>query len=220
MQEKILRVLEYQEFERVGGTETINVDVRVIAATNRDLPALCRKGDFREDLLDRLSFEVITLPPLRERREDIPLLINVFAMKMAREMELKNMPKFTETAVAAMIEHDWPGNIRELKNNVERAVYRSQGEAIDEISFDPFASPYRPEQVPEVREGAAEKKVEREPSAVPMNGMSLPEAVEELERRMVNGALKKHNFKQKSAAEDLGISYYQFRRILKRLDLP
>ena len=117
LQEKLLRVLEYGEFERVGGVSTLAVDVRVIAATNQDLPTLCRENRFKEDLLDRLSFEVITLPPLRERIEDIPLLASNFAVKMAREMEMDAAPRFSRQAIEMMIDYSWPGNVRELKKH-------------------------------------------------------------------------------------------------------
>lgn len=237
LQEKILRVLEYQEFERVGGVETISVDVRVIAATNQDLPQMCREGKFRDDLLDRLSFEVITLPPLRERREDIPLLVSNFALKMCREMEFNATPSFSHNAIETLLEYHWPGNIRELKNVVERAVYRSGGELIDEIDFDPFHSPYRPEtrigtnknKVP-VEQSVAEVSPTSPPpslsSAVPktlaeaLAENHLPRSIEALERVMAIKALEANHFNQKKAAESIGLSYYQYRRLLKRLNLP
>ena len=124
IQEKLLRVIEYGEFERVGGSKTIKTDVRLVAATNEDLPALAQAGEFRADLLDRLAFDVITIPPLRERREDILMLAEHFAINMAREMEMELFSGFTEKARRTLLEHPWPGNIRELKNVVERAVYR------------------------------------------------------------------------------------------------
>ncbi|MDJ0836259.1 MAG: phage shock protein operon transcriptional activator [Acidobacteriota bacterium] len=229
LQEKLLRVLEYQEFERVGGTETIQVNVRVIAATNQDLPTLCEEGTFRDDLLDRLSFEVITLPPLRHRKDDIPLLIRSFAVKMAQELEMKSLPAFGERAFYTLMDYDWPGNIRELKNVVERAVYQSQGDPIEEIMIDPFDSPYRPnqrigikekEQVVIPTETRSVQEAKKEKPSPPGDSMALPEAVERLEREMVTQALEKHQFNQKKAAETLGVSYYQLRRILKRLELP
>ena len=230
LQEKILRVLEYGEFERVGGVETLRVNVRVIAATNQDLPVLCDEGKFRHDLLDRLSFEVITLPPLRERIDDIPMLAMTFAMKMSRELDLKNSPGFGERAIEMLMDYHWPGNIRELKNVVERAVYRSNGGEIAEVTFDPFDSPYRPKQrigVPQQPKTMITADVDREApvneekvDAVETQAGSLPEAIEALERKMVSEALENHQFNQKKAAEDLGLSYYQFRRILKRLELP
>ncbi len=215
LQEKILRVLEYQEFERVGGVQTIEVNVRVIAATNRDLPELCRQGKFRDDLLDRLSFEVITLPPLRERVEDIPLLAALFAGKMSRELGFEKSPSFTSRSLEAMLDYHWPGNVRELKNVVERAVYQSFGATIEEIVFDPFESPFRP-RTPDKRSPQAGKPEGSE--ALPED-CSLPEAVEALERRMIETALARFKFNQKRAAESLGVSYYQLRRTIQRLDI-
>ena len=231
LQEKILRVLEYGEFERVGGIESVNVDVRVMAATNQDLPALCDEGRFRHDLLDRLSFEVITIPALRQRKEDIPLLASVFAVRMARELELDRTPSIHESAMEAMLDYSWPGNIRELKNVVERAVYRNH-EVIEDIDFDPFDSPYRPDfRIGVFREKPAAQTLPAKPSdsePVPEveekqdweEGLQLPEAIEVLEKRMIGKALEENQFNQKKAAEQLGVSYYQFRRTMKRLDLP
>lgn len=145
VQDKILRVVEYGQMERVGSSTTMQVDVRLIAATNVDLRHMAREGRFREDLLDRLSFEVITLPPLRHRREDIMLLANHFARRMASEMELGYSPEFSKPAEETLLNFPWPGNIRQLKNVVERMVYRTPMPTIEEIVFDPFDSPYAPE---------------------------------------------------------------------------
>jgi psp operon transcriptional activator len=144
VQEKILRVVEYYAFERVGSSESVDVDVRIIAATNADVAALVARNAFKADLLDRLSFEVLVLPPLRERGEDILLLANYFAGRMAVELEWPDIPQFTPDAVSALESYDWPGNVRELKNVVERAVYRSQSTTISEIVFDLFSSPFQP----------------------------------------------------------------------------
>src|SRR5215472_19206969 len=146
VQEKILRVIEYGSFERVGGNETHHVDVRVIAATNADLPALAEEGRFRSDLLDRLAFDVVTVPSLRERLEDIPLLAEHFARGMARELGRAVFRGFTPAALDRLVAYRWPGNVRELKNVVERSLYRwpRPDAAIDDIVFDPFASPHRP----------------------------------------------------------------------------
>ncbi|HUN52695.1 MAG TPA: sigma 54-interacting transcriptional regulator, partial [Candidatus Sulfotelmatobacter sp.] len=114
VQEKILRVIEYGTFERVGGNDELQVDVRVIAATNLDLAALADGGRFRADLLDRLAFDVVTIPPLRERREDIPLLANHFAVAMTRELGREVFAGFGRAAEAALLAHGWPGNVREL----------------------------------------------------------------------------------------------------------
>lgn len=145
IQEKLLRVIEYGEFERVGGTRTVNVDVRLVAATNEDLPTLAESGEFRADLLDRLAFDVITIPPLRERRSDIMMLAEHFAINMARELELELFSGFSKAATELLMDYHWPGNIRELKNVVERAVYRTPPNLpVHEIVIDPFESKFRP----------------------------------------------------------------------------
>jgi len=129
VQEKILRVIEYGEFERVGGSETIRTNVRIIGATNEDLPGLAEKGKFRADLLDRLAFDVITLPPLRERPGDIMTLADHFAVKMAGELGKDVFNGFSENARKELSTYPWPGNVRELKNVVERAVYTCQDDS-------------------------------------------------------------------------------------------
>jgi len=148
IQEKLLRVVEYGEFERVGGSKTIRTDVRLVAATNEDLPSLAASGQFRADLLDRLAFDVITLPPLRKRLDDILMLAEHFAITMARELEFELFSGFTEKAKKTMLNYDWPGNIRELKNVIERSVYRSNNPhlPVHELIIDPFESPFRPNQ--------------------------------------------------------------------------
>ncbi|MFP4380344.1 MAG: phage shock protein operon transcriptional activator [Candidatus Sumerlaeia bacterium] len=143
-QEKILRVVEYGSFERVGSTESTQADVRIIGATNVDLSREATAGRFKRDLLDRLSFEVLFLPPLRERAEDIPLLASHFAARMAHELGRANIPEFSEEGLDRLLEYSWPGNIRELKNVVERAVYRADGDQIEDFEFYPFRSPYCP----------------------------------------------------------------------------
>lgn len=147
IQEKLLRVIEYGEFERVGGTRTVKVDVRLVAATNEDLPSLAQRNEFRADLLDRLAFDVITIPPLRERQSDIMMLAEHFAINMARELELELFAGFSKKAKELLLDYAWPGNIRELKNVVERAVYRTPPNVpVHEIVLDPFESKYRPVQ--------------------------------------------------------------------------
>ena len=149
VQEKLLRVIEYGEFERVGGKQTVKVDTRLVCATNEDLPYLAEQGEFRSDLLDRLAFDVITLPPLRERQDDIMLLAEQFAMNMARDLEWELFSGFTRSATETLLSYDWPGNIRELKNVVERSLYRHGSEHIPvhQIILDPFDSPFRPKRV-------------------------------------------------------------------------
>lgn len=148
IQEKLLRVVEYGEFERVGGSKTVKVDVRLVAATNEDLPALAANGEFRADLLDRLAFDVITIPPLRERPEDIMILAEQFAINMARELEMELFSGFSGKAQDILMQYSWPGNVRELKNVVERAVYRNNNAhvPVHQIVLDPFESAFRPKQ--------------------------------------------------------------------------
>ena len=145
MQEKILRVIEYGELQRVGGSETIQVDVRIVGSTNADLRVLAAEGSFRKDLLDRLAFDVITVPPLRDRIEDILPLAYAFAVNMVSDLKQEYFPGFSATASSALLRHRWPGNVRELKNAVERSVYRAESteEQIDVIAFDPFDSPFQ-----------------------------------------------------------------------------
>ena len=210
VQEKILRVVEYGVFERVGSSQPIEVDVRIVGATNADLPALADQGRFKSDLLDRLSFEVLFLPPLRERTEDIMLLANHFAARMAHELGREALPEFSDGAVAALETYPWPGNVRELKNVVERAVYRADGPLVDTIIFDPFVSPYRtPTAAPSPGPSG------QDDGAAHASGASVlrpfEEAVEEFEVRLLRQALDRARFNQRKAAQLLGLTYHQFR---------
>jgi len=227
VQEKILRVVEYGSFERVGGTRPIQVDVRIIGATNTDLALEADQGHFKRDLLDRLSFEVLFLPPLRERKEDILLLANHFASRMASEMGREDIAEFTENAIAEMMEYPWPGNIRELKNVVERAVYRSESSVIDIIDFNPFKSPYSPladsrqrQETSAVGQGALTVAT-GPPRLVPqdfpdLNGIPLPEALNKVELHFLRRALKRARYNQRVAAQSLGLTYHQFRRLYRK----
>ncbi|MDE0192464.1 MAG: phage shock protein operon transcriptional activator [Gammaproteobacteria bacterium] len=207
VQEKLLRVIEYGEFERVGGKRTLQVDVRLIAATNEDLPRLAGEGNFRLDLLDRLAFDVITLPPLRERATDIALLAEYFAINMASELGRDYFPGFAEAAQHALHAYSWPGNLRELKNVVERAVYRTDpDDPVSEIVLDPFESPYRP---------SAGTNGQRPTIALPID---LKKTVRDLEIDFVNRAMATGKFNQRRAAELLGLTYHQFRGYLKKYD--
>lgn len=223
-QEKLLRVIEYGEFERVGGTDTVKVDVRVVGATNIDLPAAADAGQFRHDLLDRLAFDVITVPPLRERPEDIMLLASHFGMAMARELEWLTFPGFSEAATDQMMDHSWPGNIRELKNVVERAVYCAwDGEApVCGLVFDPFDSPYRPASehaVPASEHALPATPQERGHAESTATPTDLKEAVRDYERQLLQQALEKNRFNQRTTARDLNISYDQLRHALKKHQL-
>jgi len=214
VQEKILRVIEYGELERVGGNDTILTDVRIIGATNEDLPALAEQGKFRADLLDRLAFDVITLPPLRERAEDILPLASHFAVKMSGELGLELFEGFSEAARLLLMEYAWPGNVRELKNVVERAVYTSLGsdEPISEINFDPFESPWRP--------GGGQLESETGPGgAAPTEAYDFKEHVQNTEIGLLQAALKRCRFNQKKTAEFLGMTYHQLRGYLRKYQL-
>jgi psp operon transcriptional activator len=214
VQEKILRVVEYNVFERVGSSESIEVDVRIIAATNADLNDLSRKNLFKLDLLDRLSFEVLFLPPLRERKEDIVMLAGHFAGTMALELGRDEIPHFSDDAIQALENHPWPGNIRELKNVVERAVYRSDTLTISDIDFHPFRSPY--ENPPAAVSIPAPSQENPSADAELWPGRPLKEAVWELQVRMLETALRKARYNQKKAARILGLTYHQFRGLYRR----
>jgi psp operon transcriptional activator len=213
VQEKILRVVEYHAFERVGSAESVEVDVRIVAATHADLRALADRGRFRPDLLDRLSFEVLTLPPLRERGGDILLLARHFATRMAMELGRGEVPEFSAAAAAVLERHNWPGNVRELKNVVERAVYRGQSAVIAEIDFDPFDSTFAAHATSAAGRSAA-PAVDPPAGAVP--ALPLKQAVRELEVRMVRNALARTRYNQRKAAVLLGLSYDQFRGLYRR----
>jgi psp operon transcriptional activator len=217
-QEKILRAVEYGRFERVGGSATIQTNVRLIAATNADLKRLAREGRFREDLLDRLSFEVITLPPLRARREDILLLARHFARRMATELGRGEPPQFGSKAETALMGHEWPGNVRELKNVVERMVYRAEGPVLEEVVFDPFASPYRPRDHGEDAAAGAGLMPGGESATVvaTYDHLALDEAIDELRVSRMRRALEATGFHQRRAAERLGLTYHQFRGYFRK----
>lgn len=213
VQEKILRVIEYGEFERVGGSETIRTDVRIIGATNEDLPSLAAQGRFRPDLLDRLAFDVVTLPPLRERQEDILQLAEHFAVKMAGELKLELFEGFSEEATSALLDFDWPGNVRELKNVVERAVYSAMGSdgPIEKIEFDPFESPWRPKARPDTTEPAVTES--------PSEPYDFKQHIQQQEIALIKEALQSCKFNQKKTAEHLGMTYHQLRGYLRKYEI-
>ena len=215
-QEKILRVIEYGEFERVGGSRTLEVDVRIVGSTNEDLQARVADGRFRADLLDRLAFDVITVPPLRERLDDILPLAYTFAVNMTAELRRAYFPGFTARAASTLLRHDWPGNVRELKNAVERSVYRSEDPdaKITRIAFDPFDSPFRL-RAEEDEADAAPATRER-----PRLPTDLKQRLAETEISLVRAALEKARYNQRVAAGLLGLTYHQFRGALKRHDIP
>jgi len=213
VQEKLLRVIEYGEFERVGGNRTLTCNVRLVAATNEDLPTLADQGRFRYDLLDRLAFDVITLPPLREREEDILLLAEHFAITMANELGREYFPGFSTHAREALLAHPWPGNVRELKNVVERAVYRNPFDTpVDDITFDPFESPFRPSSDSRSAPATSAMRTGQLPT-------DLKAEIQAFEIEMIEQAMKSARHNQRKAADLLGLTYHQLRGYLKKYEL-
>jgi len=215
VQEKILQVVEYGVFERVGGSRPVQVDVRIIGATHSDLAALARQGRFKQDLLDRLSFEVLILPPLRERREDILLLARHFAGRMALELGRSEAPEFSEAATRALDRYAWPGNVRELKNVVERATYRCESNRIEEILFDPFQPPGEAPPAQESRDSTGPLEAPSMPSRAE-TGLSFAETVQRVEIELLRQALEQTRYNQRKAARRLGLTYHQFRGLYRK----
>ncbi|SCC05411.1 phage shock protein operon transcriptional activator [Kosakonia oryziphila] len=204
VQEKLLRVIEYGELERVGGSQPLQVNVRLVCATNADLPQMVQDGIFRADLLDRLAFDVVLLPPLRQRQSDIMLMADHFAIQMCRELKLPLFPGFTDHARDVLMHYTWPGNIRELKNVVERSVYRHgrSDEPLDTIILDPFN-----------RTLSAPKVEEKTPVSLPLD---LRQFQHQQEKQLLQQSLQQAKFNQKRAAELLGLTYHQLRALLKK----
>ena len=227
-QERLLRVVEYGELTRLGSNKPISVDVRLVGATNEDLPGLVARGRFRADLLDRLSFEVITLPPLRERAEDIDMLALHFARRMAAELGWPRFPGFTTKVQEQLATWGWPGNVRELKNVVERALYR-WGDAdtpIGQLVIDPFESPWRPTAshfppaaAPAAPAARAIDAAPAVPAPRPDSTSDLRSAVAAYEKQILEAALDRHRHNQRRTAAALGLSYDQLRHALRRHDL-
>lgn len=226
-QERLLRAVEYGEVTRIGASQPVQVDVRLVAATNEDLPAMVAAGKFRADLLDRLSFEVITLPPLRHREGDVALLIAHFGGRMAIELNWQSWPGFAPDTLAALEAYDWPGNVRELRNVVERAVYRWAEELgpVARVQLDPFESPWRPKGANSGAEQSAAESAPRPHSTdlsdwqPPADVADIRAAVQEFERQILFAALEQHRFNQRTTAKALGLSYDQLRHMMKRHDL-
>ena len=215
MQEKILRVIEYGEMQRVGGSDTLQVDVRIVGSTNSDLLALANDGRFRRDLLDRLAFDVITIPPLRERIEDIMPLAYAFAVNMASDLRHALFPGFSSRASSKLLRYAWPGNVRELKNAVERSVYRSDDPEtpVSKIAFDPFDSPFKLAR-PDDKPSPASKP--QRPLLLPTD---LPHRLVDIEKEYLQAALGRARYNQRMAADLLGLSYHQLRGKLRKHDL-
>ena len=241
MQEKLLRVIEYGEFERVGGSRPVRVDVRLVCATNEDLPTMAENGEFRADLLDRLAFDVITLPPMRERREDILLLAEHFATNMARELGFELFSGFSEKAKNTLLEYHWPGNVRELKNVVERSVYRTNNPyvPVHHIQLNPFESAFRPTQRIKTRPQAVQKSAEPlvttvntadnsqavkpgEPVSDAIdfsNGVDFKTLSQDFEVKLIKDALSASQYNQKKTADLLNLTYHQLRGYMKKYQL-
>ena len=226
---------------RIGASRPLRLDVRIVAATNEDLPGMAREGRFRADLLDRLSFEVITLPPLRARHGDVAVLADHYGRRMASELGWDAWPGFAGAALAELEAYAWPGNVRELRNVVERAVYRCErrdgargGAApVADIVFDPFASPWQPmtanvsPEFPALNlstpaEPAPGQPVVNYPSptAAPVprlqGGQGLRAAVDLYEKQLLEQELARSRYNQRQTALALGLTYDQLRHVLKR----
>ena len=213
LQEKLLRLVEYGEFERVGGQETLSVDVRIVGATNVDLRLLAARGTFRHDLLDRLSFDVVHLPALRHRAEDIQELAQHFAVQLCGELGWEMFAGFSAAAQAALEQHHWPGNVRELKNTVERSLFRwnSPDTVVEDIIVDPFQSPWdEPVTVPVT---ASSDTIE---PSTPPPPVDFSKQMDTIEKDLVQRALAEHAYNQRLTASTLGLSYDQLRGLVRK----
>jgi psp operon transcriptional activator len=194
-QESLLRVLETKKFERLGGREMLTANARFIFATNADLEAMMVQGDFRKDLYDRIAFVTLTLPPLRQRREDIPLLIAHFTRMLTSEIPNFEPRRFSAQAVRQMIQYYWPGNIRELKNVVERLLLQPGDDMV--LTSD----------------------LPLEITAAAPAGKNFNEKVEAFKKHLVLSAWLDSGKNQKKAADKLGVSYDQFRHYFRKYGL-
>jgi two-component system response regulator PilR (NtrC family) len=210
MQVKLLRVLQERRFRRVGGLEELQADIRVIAATNQDLTKAVADGRFREDLFYRINVIPIVLPPLRDRREDIPLLAEHFLAKYAEQMQ-KPVTAISHPAMELLTRHDWPGNIRELENVIERAVALEGTPSVQPESLPPAVRGGAP------RASASGASLAKE--FLPEGGLDLEARVQEIERGYIAQALERANGVQVRAAELLGMSFRSFRYYVKKYNL-
>jgi psp operon transcriptional activator len=221
-QERLLRAVEYGEVTRIGSSRPLRIDVRIVAATNENLPALADEGRFRADLLDRLCFEVITLPPLRVREGDIDVLADYFGRRMAAELGWESWPGFAQHVRQQLDAYPWPGNVRELRNVVERAVYRwdDWAEPIAYVQFDPFDSPWRPAATPRRNGGGGGEGAEPTPPQ-PAHGdydavADLRAAVDAHERAILEHHLGRNRWNQRQTAKALGLTYDQLRHCIRK----
>ena len=205
-QPKLLRVIQEREFMRLGGTDIVKVDVRIIAATNIDLRRAVAEGRFREDLFYRLNVITIDLPPLRARKEDIPVLVQHFIAKYAKDNG-RNVSGFTRAALEKVIDFDWPGNVRELENTVERGVVLAAGDQIDESELPPQVR---------IRQPAGGGGTSDASGALDRDSFSLRRAAADFEQRMIAVALDATRGIQKDAARILGVKPTTLNEMLKR----
>jgi psp operon transcriptional activator len=228
-QDRLLRAIEYGEVTRIGSSRPVQVDVRIVAATNEHLPRMVEQGRFRADLLDRLSFEVVTLPPLRHRLSDIPVLADHFGRRMGLELGWDVWPGFSEDAMGRLTAHQWHGNVRELRNVIERAVYRwpDPTDPIDDIQFDPFESPWAPVAMKPVQATLQQALVETPPAGGlvaaalattwdPGACADYRLAIAEYEKAILSAALEKCRWNQRAAAAALSLTYDQLRHAMRR----
>ena len=235
LQEKLMRAVEYGEYEAGGEAHTQQVDVRIVTATGKDLPAAVTRGEFRVDLVDRLAFDVITIPPLRYRPEDIAPLAEHFGRKIAGALGAESFPGFTPEVMTEMESRQWAGNVRELKAVIERNVAQaflrdeSLSAPIASLSFDPFDGPYRlrdpapisptrPPLYTEALENQSDKtstESPQTPSPIDINA-SFAERVMTFERRLIDEALKLSDGHQGKAAAHLDLTYHSFRGLLRK----
>ncbi len=239
-QERLLRAVEYGEINRIGSSNPIRVDVRIVGATNENLPKMVDDYRFRADLLDRLSFEVITLPPLRARDGDVEVLADHFGRRMAAELSWDSWPGFDDMAKKELDNYAWPGNVRELRNVVERAVYRSGNAnvAINRIEFDPFESIWTPsgsnnsaaspfpsnkpdnDSIPHNDSIIESEAVQSSEHVIPAIDIDdFRKASETYEKMILEAAMEKHRYNQRQTAAALNLSYDQLRHCLKKYDM-
>ncbi len=220
VQEKLLRVIEYREFERLGGDRTLHADVRLIGATHADLPGEAAAGRFRHDLLDRLAFDVIHVPPLRDRTDDILLLARHFATSMARELDAA-VPELHPEALATLLSHSWPGNVRELRNAAERSIYRHltgdhASDPVREIILDPFEKPWPPSASSADLINTSEKPAPEKP---PDGSYDYKTEVDRIERELLLDALQRNRHHQRATADYLHLTYDQLRGLIRKFGL-
>jgi transcriptional regulator with GAF, ATPase, and Fis domain len=204
LQPKLLRAIQEREVERVGDSKPMKVDIRIVAATNTDLRQLVKEGSFREDLYYRLNVIPVRLPPLRARKEDIPLLVQHFLEKYGEENRKPHL-ELTPEALDLLLEYDWPGNVRELENVIERAVVLSSGPRID-VDLVPD----------HVR---SSKRFQMPQFAIPPEGISLHETMEQIQRQVIESALEAAGGVQKRAAELLRIKPTTLNEMIKRHEI-